>query len=298
MNKNSNFSVNSWRNTPFGQRAVGSGVPESGGVVGLGWSLRCMTIMFLLLFSACVTTGPGGKKNLILISTQQEVEIGKEIAADVESKEKILQDPVVSEYVNKIGQAIAKVSDRKNLHYSFIVLDNEDVNAFALPGGFLYIYTGLLKLMENEAQLAGVLAHEVSHVVGRHGIKRLQKVYGLQILLDIALGRKSSVSKSVVEGAAVVILQGHGRGMEFEADKFGTFYSFKTGHNPDGMVQLLGILKSLAGDPPGTLEKILSSHPPPSERIDKVKAQIETFGPEAKNFPYGKDAYQVMKERL
>ena len=263
------------------------------------WSfVICHLSLTLLISTACVTTGPGGKKDFILISTQQEVEIGKEVAADVEKKEKVLQDPVVTNYVNQIGQGIVKVSDRKNLRYTFKVLENDEVNAFALPGGYLYIYTGLLKLMKNEAQLAGVLAHEVSHVVGRHGVKRLQKVYGLQILLDIALGRKTSATRVVIEGASIVILQGHGRGMEFEADDFGTDYAYKAGHNPEGMVQLLEILKSLEGNPPSTLKKILSSHPPTTERIAKVKTKIERFAPSPKNRPLGEAAYQVMKERL
>lgn len=253
---------------------------------------------FLLLFNSCATTGPGGKKDIILISTQEEVQLGKEISMEVESKEKILQDPVVTDYVTKIGQAIVSVSDRKNLTYSFKVLESEEVNAFALPGGFLYIYTGLLKLMNNEAQLAGVLAHEVSHVVGRHGVKKLQKVYGIQVLLDIALGKKTGATRAVLEGAAVVILQGHGRDMEFEADNFGTFYTNKAGNNPVGIVQLLEILKSLEGNPPSTIEKILSSHPPTIERISKVNTQINTWDPSVKTRPYGEVSYQEIKKRL
>jgi predicted Zn-dependent protease len=251
-----------------------------------------------LIIAACATTGPGGKKDLILISTSDEVKMGKEFAAQVESEEKVLNDPVVTNYVNRIGQAVVSVSDRRNIKYTFKVLENDQVNAFAIPGGFLYIYTGLLKMMENEAQLAGVLAHEVSHVVGRHGIKRLQKVYGLQILLDIALGRKSSATKVVVEGAAVIIMQGHGRGMEFEADDFGTHYTNKAGNNPVGMVQLLEILKSMEKNPPGTIDKILSSHPPTTERIAKVNAKIASFDPGVKTRSYKESEYKSIKDRL
>jgi len=264
------------------------------------WKLLLLYVIgfWSLMFISCATTGPGGKKDIILISTQEEVQLGKEISLEVESQEKILQDPVVTNYVNQVGQAIAKITDRSNLNYSFKVLESEQVNAFALPGGFLYIYTGLLKLMKNEAQLEGVLAHEVSHVVGRHGVKRLQQVYGIQILLDIALGKKNDTTRKVLEGASAVILQGHGRGMEFEADDFGTIYTNKAGNNPVGMVQLLEILKSLEGNPPSTIEKILSSHPPTSERIAKVNTRIGTFDPSVKTRPYGEEAYKNIKDRL
>ncbi|MCK4673685.1 M48 family metalloprotease, partial [candidate division WOR-3 bacterium] len=130
-----------------------------------------LALIFLII--GCVTTGPGGKKSLILIPTSEEVQIGKEVAQDVESSEKLLNNQTVQNYVNKVGQKIAKVCDRKDVKYKFKVLDNKEINAFACPGGFIYIYSGLLKIFDNEAQLAAVLAHEIGHVVARHSIKRL-----------------------------------------------------------------------------------------------------------------------------
>lgn len=154
--------------------------------------MRKVFIGFLFLILSCATTGPGGKKSLILIPTSTEVEIGREVSSGVESTEKLLNNQRVQNYVNDIGQKIVKVCDRRDIKYTFKVIDKAEVNAFACPGGFIYIYTGLIKIMDNEAQLAAVLAHEVGHIVARHSVKRLQAVYGYSILMDVLLGDKMS----------------------------------------------------------------------------------------------------------
>lgn len=254
--------------------------------------------VLLLALLGCVTTGPKGKKSLILISTSQEVEIGKQVAADVESKERVLDDAAVQSYVNRIGQDLVSVCDRKGLRYHFKVLDNDEINAFACPGGFIYVYKGLLKTIDNEAQLAGVLGHEIAHVVARHSVKKLQQIYGVSLLIQVALGKKGKVVQNVVAAAAGLILLGYGRDNEFEADEYGTLYEYSAGRNPDGMVQLLGKFKSMEKNPPGTLEKLLSTHPPTSERITRVKGHVDGFGEGARNLPYGESEYAAIKVRL
>jgi predicted Zn-dependent protease len=261
------------------------------------WKKTALLVLLLALVG-CVTTGPKGKKSFIFISTSQEVDIGKQVAADVESKERVLADSQVQSYVNNIGQKLVSVCDRKDIRYSFKVLDNDEINAFACPGGFIYVYKGLLKTMNSEAELAGVLGHEISHVVARHSIKQLQQFYGISLLIKVALGEKSKVVQDVVGAAAGLVLRGYGRDNEFEADEYGTLYQYKANYNPDGMVQLLGLFKSMEKNPPGTLKKLLSTHPPTAERIAKVKKQVEGFGENAKNLPYGESQYAAIKARL
>jgi len=111
-------------------------------------------LIFGLFLFNCATTGPGGKKSLILISTEQEIVIGESLVEDIESKNKVTEDSILADYVNQLSQKIATVSDRKDIEYHFKVLESEEINAFACPGGFIYIYSGLLKVMDNEAQLA------------------------------------------------------------------------------------------------------------------------------------------------
>jgi predicted Zn-dependent protease len=255
-------------------------------------------IVFLLLFSiSCVTTGPGGKTDLILISSAEEVEIGQQVAADVESKEKLLSNSTVQNYVNDVGQRIVKVCDRIDVEYKFKVIDKDEINAFACPGGFIYIYTGLLDILDNEAQLAGVLAHEVSHVVARHSVKKLQNIYGYSILAQIALGDKAEgVAGDIVNIAAMLILQGYSRDNEFEADRYGILYAKNAGYNPKGMIQVFEKFEKMESDPPPSILKLFASHPPPAERIREGKSQISRIG--GTGLPYYTDRYKNIKSKL
>ncbi len=256
-------------------------------------------ISLSLLLLSCATTGPGGKKSLILISTSEEVSIGRSVANDVESQNKVTDDSVLADYIDRVGQKIARVSDRTDIGYHFKVLESPEINAFACPGGFIYIYTGLLKTMDNEAQLAGVLAHEIGHVVARHSVKRLQQVLGIQVLLSIALGESSEITQKAVSAGLVVILQGYSRQNEFEADYDGALYMTKAGHHPQGMIQLFGKFKEMEkGRKNTSLDQLLASHPPTSDRIAKVKEHIRSFNLGERQLAFGEDEYQNIKSRL
>lgn len=261
-------------------------------------NLLILFILTISLLCYCATTGPGGKKSLILISTSQEVSIGKEFASEVDSTNPVSGDSVIIAYVDEVGQKIARISDRADLTYHFSVIDTPVVNAFACPGGFIYVYTGLLKTMDNEAQLAGVLAHEISHVVARHGVKRLQQILGLQVLLSIALGESSELTQQAVGTGIGVLLQGYSRDNEFDADEYGTLYMQKGGYNPEGMVQLLEKLQEMSKHDPGFFEKIMATHPPTKDRIQRVQRQIQGFDPSAKNLPFNEEEYLKIKDRL
>ncbi|UCG30687.1 MAG: M48 family metalloprotease [candidate division WOR-3 bacterium] len=259
---------------------------------------RILLVPILLIFViGCVTTGPGGKKSLILIPTETEVELGKEVVKEVESTEKVLNNSEVQNYVSKVGRKVAKVCDRKDVTYSFKVLDSEEINAFACPGGFIYIYKGLMKKMDNEAQLAAVLSHEVGHIVARHSIKRLQAIYGYSIVMEVALGEKmGQTARQMVDAAAGVILLGYGRDNEYEADDYGILYAKKSGYNTKGMVQLFEKFKQMEGKPPNTFEKLLMSHPPAGDRISNGNKQIQKIGGTA--LPYYESEYAAIKAKL
>ncbi len=254
-------------------------------------------IVFLLLVS-CATTGPGGKRSLILISTNEEISIGQKMAAQVESTEKLYPDQEVQAYVNGVGQRIAGVSDRKELPYHYQVLDSKEINAFATPGGYIYVYSGLLKILDDEAELAGVLAHETSHVVARHGVKRLQQVLGVQVVLSLALGSSSQISQDLASTSVGIILQGYSRDNEYEADQYGTYYMDKAGYNPNGMKDLLEKLDKMSSKEPTFFEKLSASHPPTKERITRVEKEISGFGSKVEGMPFDKDQYQAIRKRL
>src|SRR3990172_1990308 len=254
-----------------------------------------LTPIFLL---NCATTGPGGKRSLILISTDQEVSIGKQMAGQVEKENKLVQDTVIQNYFNEIGQRIIRVSDRKDLKYHFKVIESDQINAFATPGGYIYFYTGLLKLMDSEAELASVVGHELSHVVARHGIRRMQQMVGISILLDIALGKSSQAAQQAVSLGIGVALQGYSRENELEADKYGVLYMTKAGHNPDGMVKMFEKLQKISPSGENVFEKLTSSHPTPAQRIQETKQNMIEYGLQNSNLPFSPQSYQKMKARL
>lgn len=255
-------------------------------------------VIFLLLFN-CATTGPGGKKSLILISTSDEVSIGQSMSKEVESQNKVITDPEVENYINSLGQKLAGLSDRTDLQYHFKVLDSKEINAFACPGGYIYVYSGLLKTIDNEAQLAGVMAHEIGHVVARHSVRRLQQVLGIQVLLSIALGQSSEITQQAVNTGVSVILQGYSRDNEYEADYDGTLYMTKAGYNPEGMIQLFQKFVAMEqGKNTTALDKLFESHPPSADRITRVQEEIKSFNLGDKPLNFGQEDYQKIKSRI
>jgi predicted Zn-dependent protease len=258
-----------------------------------------IVVTLCLLWLNCATTGPGGKKSLILISTNEEVSIGQSLVKDVESQNKVTNDSILADYVNRVGQRVAHLSDRTDIQYHFKVLESPEINAFACPGGFIYLYSGLMKTMDNEAQLAGVLGHEIGHVVARHSVKRLQQVLGLQVLLSIALGESSEATQKAIGAGFTLIMQGYSRDNEFEADYDGTLYMTKGGYNPEGMVQLFGKFKEMEKEKKtSSLDQLLASHPPTVDRIAKVEEEIKSFNLAGKQLAFNQDEYQKIKSRL
>lgn len=246
---------------------------------------------------SCVTLGPGGKKGIILIGKEDEIAIGKEVVKDVESQETVLDNATVQNYVDRVGQKLVKVCDRKDIRYTFKVLDSDEINAFACPGGFIYIYKGLIKEMDNEAQLAAVLGHEVGHIVARHAIQTLQAVYGYQILMEVALGGKlSKTAQAMVDASAGLILLGYGRENEYDADEMGVLYEKNASYNPNGMIQLFETFKEMEGNPPSSFEKLFSTHPPAQDRIGNANKIINKIG--GTNLPYYESEFAAIKQLL
>lgn len=258
-------------------------------------------LILVSLFLACATTGPGGKKDLILISDAQEVSLGQEFDNTVKADAKILADQRWQDYFNEIGQRIVSVSDRQNIEYHFTVIESDDINAFATPGGFVYIYTGLLRIIDNEAQLAAVTSHEISHVVARHSIKRLQQVLGVSILYEIVLGESSTEVVDAAIGLGLqVALSGYSRGYEKEADQYGVIYMERAGFNPIGAKELFTNMQAASGGAGerSFFENMFASHPETNVRIENVTAQAAAYSQQVLNRDKGRTRYQQMKQLL
>ncbi len=259
-----------------------------------------IVVLCFLTVVGCVTTGPGGDTSLIIISDEEEVAIGKEVDAEVRSTEKIYGDAQWQTYINDVGQRIVGVCDRQGIEYHFAVIESDQINAFATPGGYVYFYTGILSLMDSEAELAGVMAHEISHVVARHSVKALQQALGIQILASVALGEKAEGTMGQITGVlAGLWLNGYGRSAELQADEYGVHYMKEAGYNPAGARSMFVKLAELSGgDEQGFFEKLTMSHPDTQERISKIDAQIAAMPRSVDALPTYAERYASMKKRL
>jgi predicted Zn-dependent protease len=264
--------------------------------------MRCLFVtlgvMSVLLLS-CATTGPGGHKSFIMISTGQEVSIGQGMADEVAKTEKKLADAAWQNYLNEVGQKIVAVSDRTDITYSFTVIESDQINAFAAPGGFVYFYTGLLRRMDNEAEMAAVLAHEISHVVARHGIKRLQAAMGASLAYQLVFGNKGGEALQSAVGIGMGLLfADYSRENEREADKFGIYYMQKAEYDPRAAITMFDKLAVAGGErEAGVFERLSSSHPETAERIANAKNEIAA-GKFPPGLALGQKRYAEMRGRL
>jgi len=234
-----------------------------------------LTLSFLL--SGCVTIyNPATqKKETLLIDTPNEIALGRDMDKEIRRKMKILQDPKRQNRLDNIGTKVSSFSDRKDLTYYFKIIDDKEFNAFAIPGGFIYVNAGLMDATTDD-ELACVLGHEIGHVAARHSVKRLQVDLGYEILLNIALG----ISGQQTMGKAMDIVYGltslgYSRKDELLADKLAVKYARAAGFNPYGMITFFRKLEEEAKKKGGNLRiEFLSSHPDLEERIKNVEKEI------------------------
>lgn len=235
-------------------------------------------IPLLLLFASCETAGINARQ-INIVSTDEEIRLGKNIAVEVEKNQPVLQDPALTAYVSEIGQKVASQSDRRNVPYSFKVIDNDkEINAFALPGGPVYVYTGLLKSAENEAELASVLGHEVAHIAARHSTEQLTKQYGFAIIAQLILGEDPGIAAKI--GRDIVGSLGmlkFSRDDEIEADRLGVRYMLRAGYNPEAMVSFQEKLGKLQSGKSSRVLMFLSTHPMSQDRVTAIKQEIATL---------------------
>lgn len=232
--------------------------------------------MFILL-SGCVTIyNPATeRRETLLIDTQEEVALGRDMDKQICRKLKILDDPQIQYRLDYIGNKVSGVSDRPDLNYHFRVINDKELNAFAIPGGFIYVNKGLLRI-SNDDELACVLGHEIGHVAARHSVKRIQMVLGYQIVMSIALGLSGAQHiGSAIDVVFNVIGLGYSRSDENLADRLAVRYTQRAGFNPYGMITFLEKLKKEAESKgPNFRLVFLSSHPPLEERIKNVSEAI------------------------
>lgn len=251
-----------------------------------------------LVLSGCATNPATGEADFVFMSETREIEIGREMHEKLMASEAVYEDEKLHAYVNEIGQKLASNADRPELSYTFTIIDSPDINAFALPGGYIYINRGLIAYLQSEAQLAAVLAHEIGHVTARHGVRRdsAQKGAGigtgiLSVLSVLTTG--TNVVGDVANLYASAAVMGYGREMELEADKFGAQYLYNSNYDPQAMVEVIGVLKDHErfmrikaqdrGQKRQTYHGVFSSHPRNDQRLREIVGEAGRLAQESEH---------------
>src|SRR5579884_775578 len=239
-------------------------------------------------------------KGVNFYSLEKEIALGKQLAGEVERSAKIVDDSVISEYVNRIGQNLVRNSDAK-VPFTIKVIDSEDVNAFALPGGFFFVNTGLILKADNEAELAGVMAHEIAHVAARHGTRQATRGE-LANLATIPLWFMGGwTGYAIQQAAGLAIPMGFlkfSRGFESEADMLGLEYMYKTGYDPTAFVDFFEKIETLEKRKPGTMAKVFSTHPPTDDRIRNAQKNIQEILKAKPEYVLNTSEFNDVKARL
>jgi predicted Zn-dependent protease len=233
---------------------------------------------------------------------EREVALGKQFAQEIERSVKLLDDPVVNEYINRVGQRLVRNSDAK-VPFTIKVIESDQVNAFALPGGFFYVNTGLILAASEEAELAGVMAHEIAHVTARHGTCQATKgqITQLAMIPLLIFGPGGWAGYGLYQGLNFLIpLQflAFSRGAESQADYLGLQYMYKTGYDPNAYISFFEKLQAQEKKRPGSIPKIFSTHPPSGDRIQKSQQTIATILPAREEYIVSTSEFDLVKARL
>ena len=240
------------------------------------------------------------KGQMDFYSLDKEVALGRRMAAEVDREAKFVEDPLIVEYINRLGQNLVLHSDAK-VPFTIKVLEADDVNAFALPGGFFYVNKGLILAAENESELAGPMAHEIAHVAARHGVEQDTKGQLIQwgsLPLYIFGGGWAGYAISQIANLAIPLtFLKFSRGAEEEADMLAIQYLWASGYDPNSMATFFEKLQTKEKKKPGTIAKIFSTHPVVDDRIDKVKALLVKF-PDRSEYTLNTSDFTKVKNRL
>ncbi len=263
---------------------------------------RPRTIVLTLLLGAvlvvpgcvCETTGVN-RGDLNIISLDEEWQIGRDLAEQILQEATVVEDPVLQSYVDEVGQEIVARTELSDRPWQFHVLADSNVNAFNIPGGHVFVNTGLIEAASSPSELAGVMAHEVAHGVARHGTERLAQAYGLNIVARLVLGDEVGLLEQIaVQMLGSGALAKFSRDDEREADRLGLEYMAEVGYDPHGMATMFETMLDLRERRPNMVERFFSTHPLTEERIAAVTERAGEF--EATR-PVDPKAFERMRDR-
>lgn len=234
-------------------------------------------VLVTLMTVGCGSAGGGGGFNLI--SIEEEWQLGQQLSQEIARQVRINNDPAINSYIRNMGQRIVAQTNMANLPWNFYVVDDPSINAFAVPGGHVYVHTGLIANSDNASELAGVMAHEISHVLARHSTEQISRQYGLQMLASVVLGQNpgqlAQIAASIVGTGAMARFS---REAEREADELGIQAMHRAGYNPAGMATMFEELLEHRQSSPGRIEQFFSTHPVTEDRIRDARNRAQRLG--------------------
>lgn len=254
------------------------------------FDLRLGIIGLALWLTACATNPVTGNPNFVTMTEAQEISMGRSADAEVRKQYHVYDSPELQDYVNQVGQKLAHNSHRPNLSYHFTVLDSTEVNAFALPGGYIYITRGIIGYLNSEAELGAVLGHETGHVTARHSVQQISAVYATNVGVAVASvflpGLRTQAGSNLTNLLGNALLSGYGREHELEADRLGAGYLARTGYDPQAMVKVLTVLKNQElfdaevakqeGREPRAYHGLFATHPDNDTRLKQVVGEAQS----------------------
>jgi predicted Zn-dependent protease len=240
-------------------------------------------------------------KGVNFYSLEKEIALGRQMAQEVQREAKINDDPILSEYVNRVGQNLVRNSDAK-VPFSFKVIEADDLNAFALPGGYVFVNTGLIVMAEEEDEFAGAVAHEIAHVAARHMTRQATKSQIANIAtvpLSVLLGGWAGVAARQAGGLAIpMTFLSFSRKDESEADYLGLQYMYAAGYDPNGAISIFEKLEALSRRKPGAVSRLFSTHPMDGDRIRNAEKEIQEILPGRKEYVVSTSEYHDVRARL
>lgn len=249
-------------------------------------------IFLIVLITGCSINPVSGNRDFVLMNEDQEISMGQKYSAQVLQQVPAYKDKKLQDYVQRIGQSLSEKSHRSNLIYRFIVLDNPDINAFALPGGYIFINRGLMAYLSSEEELAAVLGHELGHVTARHSVRQMSQAQLMNFMSVIVGAQAGRTAGDIANLAGGAFLAGYGRDMELEADEIGAKYMSLDGYSTQGMFKTLSVLKEQEvyatktakdrGLEPRTYHGVFASHPSNDKRLQEILLKTEQTSSELK----------------
>lgn len=238
---------------------------------------RAIAILVLVLLPAILVAGPAAPAHAALISTQQEIQIGREAAAEIEREFGLVVNPVLNQQVSSVGLRVAAVSARKELPWTFRILNVSEVNAISLPGGFIYVTRGMLSFLRSDDELAFVLAHEIGHVTQRHHVQLIERNFFFSIVVSLIFGQNPTAGQ-IANLARFFATTGFTRELEFAADRLGVEYTHRAGFDAAAGLVFMERLRTAQGRDPSQFEVLFRTHPALADRIVRVRAQLRGLG--------------------